>query len=552
MTHTATAPHELEGNLIFTENGLRPYWTLSKLVTSELDLSDGDGQLENVQLAGEQWDISIGYQQGGIAPRDGDAAAERLYEWRVAAYGDSQRKATYLIQPRFVGMEHYETGDPISTPFDHVAADEGVNVRLEGSSNLEPDEYKDLLPKILQTLASHHGLRFNPSYFAGTPHEMSNITKYERYLRVRREMAQKTVRSDGSFMRLMHLLAEEKGTEAEYRIDNQEIVGYNHRVRLPKAAARKLAPGHSFGKQLKHYHPKHVRGSESTDDPLYHPKIGALFTKKLNGDNSVPWSQRHELTKELEETLINLLTWDSIPVKPGSPTFVADDHFQNTESQLTIGRYDDPTPQLEASQENVLVRTMAEMTDSDLEMLDAMVADGGQEVHVSELFENTEIESMSTIYRALDRLDGLLENQNGNVRWFSEKIKQEIREIVQVASDNINNLGHAAAKVLDMDPQTLKEKGSAFQSWLNRYAAEITEDSHEQLKIKIHTTLSRHDRGADPFIKKVLEYGLTAWVRAGRDGPRFENAIVELDQPVAGYRHWKVARVLDDTVSAFG
>ncbi|WP_132060226.1 DUF7845 domain-containing protein [Halorussus amylolyticus] len=539
MSHVATAPHELEGNLIFVENGLRPYWTLSKLV---VDYLDGGGQFEDVELAGERWDVSVGYQKGGIAPRDEDSATERLYEWRVAAYGDGQRKATYLIQPRFVGMQHHETGEQISSPFDHVAADEGVNVRLEGSSNLEPDESKQLLPRILQTVASEHGLRFSPEYFSGTPHEMSNITKYERYLRVRREMARKVVANDGTFMRLMHLLATEEGIEAEYRIDNQEILGYNHRVRLPKSATKKLIPGHSYGKQLKHYHPKHVRKSD-TEDPLYHPKIGALFTRKLNSDNSVPWSERHELTKELEETLINVLTWDSVPVQPGSPTFVSDDHFHNRESEVTIGRYDDPTPQLEASQESVLVRTMTNLTDADLDMLDVLATDGGRENHVTELLGDTDIESMSTIYRCLDRMDGLLENQNGNVRWISEKIKQEVREIIEIASEHVETAATAAARVLDMDPEQLKEQGSAFQSWLNRYAVDLLEEDGD-LTLKIQATLSRFRSGTDPFIPKVLEYGQIAWLQSGRRKGRFENATVEFAEPLNGSRYWKVKRVM--------
>jgi hypothetical protein len=81
---------------------------------------------------------------------------------------------------------------------------------------------------------------------------------------------------------------------------------------------------------LKHYHPKYVRTSES-GDALEHPKVGALFKKGKNGENtfklnseSVRWGDRDDLRDELEDTLINTLERAGIPTD--APTsFVADD-----------------------------------------------------------------------------------------------------------------------------------------------------------------------------------------------------------------------------------
>ncbi|WP_458205770.1 DUF7845 domain-containing protein [Haladaptatus sp. NG-SE-30] len=541
MSHVASAPHELEGNLVFVDNGLTPYWALSTLV---LDTLDGGTKFEKLTIDGEEWDILIGYQKGGVAPREEDHANERLYEWRLAAYGEGQRKATYLIQPRFSNMRHHETGHHISTPFDHIEAAEGVNVRLDGGSNLEPDEYRQLLPKVCQRVAAEVGDRFNPRYFSGSPHEFSNITAYERYLRLRREMARKLIHDDGIFMRLLHLYAFEKGTEMAYQVDNTEIIGYNHRVLLPRVAAKKLAPGHRFGKQLKHYHPKYVRGTENDDDPLFHPKLGALFKRNLHDGNAVPWSERHHLTRELEETLVNILAWDSIPTQAGSPTFVPDDHFQNVESDIHIGRFDDPTPQMEASQEAVLVRTMTDLTDTDLELLTVLATNGGQH-HVTELLGNTDIGSMSTIYRALKRLDGLLENENGNVRFISEKLKQDVHEIVTVASEAVETAAHAAGRVLGMDPDQIIAKGNAFNRWLKRYAVDYHEAENGDITLKIQSMLSRFKAGQYPYVREVLACGNTAWMQVGRSGHRFENATVEFADDIMGHRTWYVRGILN-------
>lgn len=172
-------------------------------------------------------------------------------------------------------MRHYETGKQISTPFDHINQSEGVNVHFSGS-NMEPSEYSNLLPQFLETLAKAGGTHLNPDYFRGRIHEMSNITTYERYVRVHRSKSEKIVGQTGVLHRLLHLCAAERGSKFEYRVDNEEIVGKNHRAILRRQDAKRIISGHRFGKQIKHYHPKYVRSNDE-EDPLYHPKIGVLL-----------------------------------------------------------------------------------------------------------------------------------------------------------------------------------------------------------------------------------------------------------------------------------
>ncbi|WP_241768152.1 hypothetical protein [Haloferax sp. ATB1] len=61
---------------------------------------------------------------------------------------------------------------------------------------------------------------------------------------------------------------------------------------------------------------------------------------------------------------MNILEWADIPSKPGH-WFVEDDHFVPEESDRNIAFWDDPTPEIEASQESIIIRTLQELEDSD-------------------------------------------------------------------------------------------------------------------------------------------------------------------------------------------
>lgn len=107
-----------------------------------------------------------------------------------------------------------------------------------------------------------------------------------------------------------------QGARYKRHIDNTEIVGYRHELRLGTHATRELFtrnPRRHHGKQIKYYHPREVR--DGPENPLYHPKIGVLFHTRL-GQEAVPWDELEDLTTEFKETLINLLDWSDIPIEP--------------------------------------------------------------------------------------------------------------------------------------------------------------------------------------------------------------------------------------------
>jgi len=509
VTCVSTAPHELEGNLIYCENGLSPYWILGTVLTQGFD---GHGEIE-AEIDGEQWNISLTYQQGGVAPRESDTVGgDRLYEIRIGANGHGQRKANFLIQSRFENMRHYETNEHISTPFDHIDESEGVNVRFSGS-NIEPDQYTGLLSQFVQALAEECGIGVNRRYFSSRVHEMSNITTYERYLRIHRRWSQKLVGRTGSIQRLMQLYAEEMGSEFELKVNNNDALGYNTRAVLKKQDAQQLLPGHRYGKQIKHYHPKHVR-TKDNGDSLYHPKVGVLLKKSLTG-HSFNWADRNQIRQEIDETLINVLYWGDVPVRPDPTTFVADDHFEVRTSERDVSLFDDPTPEMEATQEALLVTTLRDLTDSDMQVLESLVTDGGQQ-HPRQLANNTD-RGISTIYRALNRLNGIVANDKATVSFISQKIAQEVSGIVERTELQIDNAADRVAKLLNIE--TRGAASSAWNNFCNKYGAKIVGevDDVDAQTLRIDTLLSKLKSMPEPLLSDVLHEALTAWQSSGRD-----------------------------------
>lgn len=532
MSHVETAPHECEGNLIFCEYGLSPYWALSKLCWEGFD-GHTDGPLD-VELDGEDWTVEFWGTRGGLAPRPADSVGgDQLYEFWIKTRGPGQQKASFHIAPRFSDMRHFETGEPISTPFDHIAAEEGVNVRFSGS-NLEPAAYPQLLQAFVQELAHRGGLHLNPAYFASQIHEMSNITAYERYVRLNRTWSSKLVGQTGIMHRLLTLCATERGSKAEYRIDNEEIVGKNHRVLLPKQDAQRLISGHQYGKQLKHYHPKHVR-TDDDGDPLYHPKVGVLLKKSLNG-HAFKWSERRALRREIDETLINALYWSDIPVQADATTYVADDHFGAETAADPVRLDTDPTPDMEATQEALLVTVLRDLCDSDLEVLETLVSDGDQQ-HPRELADRTD-RGISTIYRALQRMEGLIRNENAAVSFVSTKIKQEIAGIVESTERQLQNAADRVAKLYDLEVR--RAESSAWQQWCNKYAAKLERGRGDEMVVRIDTMLSELKSSPSPRVQDVLEEALDAWNAIGRDVRKLRRARVKW-RDTAG--NWQVGVV---------
>lgn len=536
MSQIQPITHEAKGNLYYAPiepgatdwEGLDPYWAIVQLA---LDVYNGEGyeyddvfDLQEVTIDGEEWDIRLNHRYGGLAPRPDDPIdGDSLLEFDITIQGQGRRGGSYQIRPRFPNMRTAD-GDVVTTPFGHVA-DAGLSVQFQ-TSNMELEEIRDLFPRVLQEFfqAADRGLYHG--YFDRPVG--GRIAEIERYVRATRNMTQKLTQQGGQFHSLAIHMSGVEGVKGVYKFDNTEAMGYLHQFRYHDRGANELIPTHRYGKQLKAYLPENP-GAFDPEDPLYHHKIGALYRKSLNSNNSVRWEDRRDLVEELDESLLNTLSWAGVPTTTDGTTYVSDDHFDATaERESDVPIYDDPAPQLEAEQEGLLMRTLRDLsarTDSDIEVLETLATDGGQ--HVEELADETGY-GLSTIYRAVERLGDAVEVENGHVQFVSMKIAEEVRAIADEIGQFITDSARRASKLVDREIRGAAS--SAFDKFLAKYDAEFdVPDGDDRPVVRIGTVLSWYKRSPQPRVEDVLDELLSAWNRDGHDVATMRNARVEAD-----------------------
>jgi len=458
-----SAPHELRANLNISERGLADpmaaYWALCRLmrlhnggteIETEIPWSvephpaapvdDQDQPMESVTISLYYGSEDNGDMAGKIAPLpEFDLPAEKsMWEPRINVEGMGERKADFHVRPRYANMTHVETGNDIPSPFDHDdQPDRGYNVHISGS-NLEPDEYLHVLQEACKALAAEVGENWGEDRF-GEPLPTSNIIQYERYVRLSRKLSEKLTRQGGAFHSLAMLLSDQAGSKGAFFWDNRDVQGHMSRFLHDSTGAGTMIPGHQHGGQLKSYHPEEVHSDPS--NPLYYPKFGALYTGQMNdvtlNDSTASWSERHALGRELEERLVNVLAWSGVPIDPNAlgadsedeyGAFVPDWHFRAEESELEPELADDPTPEIERSQESMIIRSLQRMTDSGLGLTENLIADGGH-AHYEELADGAEV-SASTVYRWLQRMGDAVKSDNGVITFHSAQLREQFEEIV--------------------------------------------------------------------------------------------------------------------------
>jgi hypothetical protein len=417
-------------------------------------------------------------------------------------------------------MTKSSDGESVSIPW---CGGEGVDIHVQGS-NLELTEYQYLLQKALQELASAAGTDFSRRYF-NTVRGDSKIATFERYVRIKREYGEKLTRADGVFLRLMHLAADLDDAEWVYSGHNEDGVPKRHAFDVDPTTASQLVAGHSLGKRLKCYHPKYVRSEESDDDPLSSPTLRAAFHKSLQ-DEAVRWSDRAELNHELEEIIVNLLRWAGIPTTLDPTAFVEDDHFSVRPSELSVGRFEDPTPALEAEQDQLLVTTLGDLTDNGEALLKTLATDGGQ--HVDDAADEIGT-STRTVYRAVDALGDLVDFDNGLLRLTSEKIRQEVSALVESLESFAESTASAVARLCKVETRSAAD--SALQRWMHKYGVELVQQAAGDAEgtLRFDTVMSMLRSSDVPHLEEVLQEGLEAWTKTGRDATRFRSLHYETD-----------------------
>jgi hypothetical protein len=495
------APHEVGAHLIYTEHDLTPYHALDAVVKS------GDGSASATFDHGDdEFLASLSYHTSGLAPPDDpdvnfEQETVREFDLHLSLPADDvgEKKAHYNVSPRWPDLETTD-GDDVQAP-DIV----GVDVETQGS-NLPIDGYPDLLR------AAMDALDVNPDYF-GEIHPYSSIFAFERYVRIARSESGCVFGTNSPMERIFDHVA----GHAKYRElredDRNGVEGYHHRVVLDSAGVGSLIPGHSVGKRIKHYHPEHPRSDSS--DPLYHPKFGVSLKRSANTSGSVPWADRADLLAELDESLLNLLSWAGLPTRPDGGTFVEDAYFVPADSARSLRLIEDPTEGMEQEQYVAARRALLGDPDATDDIganateRDALrvLADGGQQ-DVGALADAIG-RSRRTTYRVLDALGDSVRNDNGAVSFGSQYLAEQFAALLSDASGTIQRDGETGGS-------------TAWASFLAKYGPETGDLPGDTLELKFGTVDSETD------VKAVLRKGLTAWLRSGREKRRF----------VRGVAHW--------------
>lgn len=481
MSYIEFATHEYAANYIYTNHGRQLYFAIGRLV----DAADGAGEWIIDDFDGEPWKVKLSYNPDtGLKPRpDDDIPQDKpMHEYWIKARPvaeNNRKKATFNISPRWNGQRSM-SGDEISTPFVHDAVhvesgevnmpDEGVNIEAQ-TSNVDAQIVSGLFAQFVEEIADRLSVNIRNG-LCDEYHPISNITQLEGYVRYKREYQDRFVNQEGILWRLFHLVGDQLGNVAEYYADNQEIEGHLHKVKLTDGDPAQMVSDHRFRKQWKSYHPDTVRDDET--DPLYHPKFGVLVHSAWQ-DGTMYVSELNEIEHEIEQSGNNVLDWGDLDTDPESEQWVADDHFTPTASDYDITIESDPTPALEASQDAHLLNAFVQGTDADQDMLGELAANGGKQ-HYNE-FEY----ASSTVYRLKDRLPDLIESDNGLIRLRSQKLKDDLNEILNRAEREISRLAESISNVLGIDAKHLNDVEGKLERFVQKYNVDFQEHNSKIL-----------------------------------------------------------------------
>ncbi len=149
-----------------------------------------------------------------------------------------------------------------------------------------------------------------------------------------------------------------------------------------------------------------------------------------------------------------------------------------------------------------------------LEGQNPLVTDGGEQ-HPNELAESTG-RSISTVYRTLDRLRGVIRNDNACVSFASKKFEQDITAIVEQVEFGIEDAADRVSKLYNLE--TKSASSNAWQQFCTSYSASLVGVADEEdTTLRIDTILSKLKSSSNPRVQDILAEGVDAWRSIGRD-----------------------------------
>ena len=471
-----TQMHELRAHLLFAHGDLDAYHA----ITSEFDIyldawqrsSDSD-DMEEIWLqdaAGDDWRINASnkpYWQGQIAAEGEEY--EKYNEYQISLYADDDmaeektRKATLQFRPALP-----DATKPDGSRIQSMPEDLPYGVRVQcNSSNVSDDEIIEIIQAVAQKLDLSQG------YFTEDKiHDWSQIYSWARYVRINRDISEEQIVGAGKILdKLTAFGRSRKGSVGEFKWNNEEIMGHYTAVAMCKDSWSKLIPGRMAGYRLKSYHMKNPEASAGTTTS--HPKLEVQLTtdSKLKSE-SIAWHKRNQLNKQLEEILLNALQWSGISIDPSNDDFESDAYFDplDSEREHDVQLLADPIETIQEQEGDLamLQLAQADLSNSEEQVVETLT-DGGA-MHYETLADQADV-SESTVYRALDKIDTIVEKINGEISLADDYIRDKIEGLFSAIETAADRADSKISELISGDLDV--PESSPFAKWVKTYVGSM-------------------------------------------------------------------------------
>jgi len=517
----ALQTHGLGVKFLFAEHGLSPYRGLVRVFEP-----DHEDMLDAFDAVGETWEIvQSDVWHGQLAPPDGDDYGDGMYEYQyqlVAEDAVGDKDCTLQLRPGFPDAENYYSGEPIQGMPDDCP--ESLRVQLM-STNLDTDE---VLP-LLRAFAEHIGL--NPDYFLD-PHAYSSAYQLERYGRLDREVAEAHLTGDGGVLDRIASFGSGQNGRGMYKWDHEDVQAHYEAVGLDPDTWALLIPDQTLGKQLKCYHPQHVRDADS-EDVLADPKIEISLSSEYDPEGTVPWSSIKDAVADLDAAAYNALHWADVPLAPGDDAWNGDDPYFDADAvgnEVTL--HADPLDDLREATETVVESELVsrDISAADQDLILALT-DGG-ETHYEQLADDAD-RSTSAVYRLLDKLSTILDSDNGIVQFADEVTRDYVADIVEPLRETADWASEALRDAVEREGILSGGEPSALERWMSRHGFDLV-NAGTRLHLRLDRPVSRRE------LAKILRAGLEAAEASGLESD-YRDALIDWHERGEGSRYrWRV------------
>lgn len=538
--------HELGAHLLFADerDKMSPYFALVSQFDEVYQADDPDP----VTFDGETWELideKTRPWEGGIATREQDHG-ETYYEYQIALVADDGlrdqegREITLQFRPALPNAQTTDGSSIGSMPDDMP---EGIRVQIN-SSNVDTDEVVPLI----QAVADRLGIR--PTYFAPEKiHDWSRCYNLARYVRTDRELNEEKITDRDALMDRLARFGSSNRGRGEYKWDNEEIQGHRTAVTMDATQWEKLLPNQHVGTLLKSYHMKHPEKTHR-GSPTYHPKVEVQFSTEYSEVDNVPWRSAQEydvtdLSRELDEDLVNCLKWAGFDVRANPDHYVADEYFEVVETQRDISLYEDPLETVEEIEGDLATKQFhrEDVTDAERDVL-KVLADGGRHDH-EDLAEQSGT-STSTVYRALDKFANVVcRVTRGEYELADEVVTEKFQRLFRTVENAADMVDRSMSEVI-ANLDAIEEADNPFARWLQTYG--ITAEDRERFAIEVQS--GEFDKYQ---IQKMLRRGLEAARETGSTlAANFLDAEVTWYNSETGRRTDEPFTIVGPAVRVFG